>query len=142
MEPVTTLLKPTIDLARMVSQRIRRVRVRSHIAYFVSNPESGRHMFVTVANVGSRAISITHVWLATEPQLAVIQPRRPLDKKLGLDEVWETWFPLANLTGRPEANLPDDDLLRLARVRLSTGRVIKARPDRKVPPAGEVPGRE
>lgn len=54
------------------------------------------------------------------------------------DEPWETWVSLSTLGSG--AVVEPAALLRSARVRLSTGRVVKARANRKVPGLGAVPG--
>jgi hypothetical protein len=62
-------------------------------------------------------------------------PERPLPKRLKPDEIWETWIPLQNI---PETFL--DEGYHLGRIRLSTGKIIRSRKDKKVPSIGFVPG--
>jgi hypothetical protein len=131
------------------------VRVRVHFAWWMpgegasiwSVPATGNggprvdgNAYVTVTNVGSRPITITHVWFATDPRRDVINPLRSLPTKaLQPSETWQTWIKMAAFD--PEvANLGDEDLARLGCVRLSNGQVISARLDRDVPPVGQVPG--
>lgn len=128
------------DVGRDFSQRRRRVRVRTHEAAFDGSNELC--IMINVVNLGQRPITITHVWLDAERQLHLKNPRRPLPRRLDPDEPWETWSPLSEFGPLLLGILGPDQLLRSARVRLSTGRVIKARPTRDVPLAGAVPGAE
>ena len=96
---------------------------------------------INVVNLGERPITITHVWLDGATQLHLNNRRRPLPKRLEPDEPWETWSPLSEF-GPLLQTVHGAQLLRAARVRLSTGRVIKAKPSRDVPAAGAVPGAE
>jgi hypothetical protein len=121
-----------LDHARGLHQQRRRVRVRVHLAFFVN----GRvpFLFVNVVNLShDREIEITHVWFDLEPELYVVLDERPLPKRLRPDESWETWIEAAKLVheAHPET---------LARVRLSSGKVIKSRRNANVPSLGYVPG--
>ena len=131
------LAQAGLDLVRDVVQNARRVRVRTHGAVFAGSHDPC--MFVNVVNVGQRPITVTHVWFATEPPVHVVNDERRLPKALGPDEPWETWVPLAAFGAQLERS-SEERLLRSARVRLSTGRVLKATPNRDVPPVGAVPG--
>jgi hypothetical protein len=137
MEPFSLLARAGFDLVRDGVQRARRVRVRTHGAVFAGSNDLC--VFVNVVNVGQRPITLTHVWFATEPPVHVVNEERRLPRALGPDEPWETWVPLRAFAAQLEA-LSEERLLRSARVRLSTGRVLKARPNRDVPPIGAVPG--
>jgi hypothetical protein len=137
VEPFSLLGRALFDVARDVEQRRRRVRVRTHEAVFEGSTELC--IMVNVVNLGQRPITITHVWLAADRELHLRNPRRPLPKRLEPDEPWETWSPLAQF-GPLLLVLDGSEILRSARVRLSTGRVIKAKPSRDVPTAGAVPG--
>lgn len=136
MEPLS-FARAIFDIGRDLSQRTRRVRVRTHDAIFLGS--SDPMVMVSVVNLGQRPITITHVWFAITPPLHVINPTRPLPKELSPDEPWETWAPLAAFGTRLN-DISPDQLLRAARVRLSTGREVKARPNRNVPDVGAVPG--
>ena len=115
-------------------QDFRGVRFRSHCAFFAATDEE--HIFLTITNLSrNREIEVTHVWLALSPQVSAVPPQRPLPKRLRPDEVWETWVPLRAV---PPHLLPQ--ALSLGRMRLSTGRVFKARPDTDVPFEGYGPG--
>jgi hypothetical protein len=136
VEPIS-LAKSVLDMGRTITQGLRRVRVRTHYAHFVGSPVLS--LFVNVVNLGQRPITITHVWFDGHPRVHVENPKRPLPKRLDPDDPWETWVPVSVLSGRFEER-DRDRLLRSARVRLSTGRVVKARPNPKVPERGAVPG--
>jgi hypothetical protein len=96
---------------------------------------------INVVNLGHRPIIVTHVWLAATTPVHVLNRSRPLPKTLEPDEPWETWSPLSDFGSLLNA-LSVDQLLRAARVRLSTGRIIKSRPNRNLPAVGAVPGAE
>ena len=136
VEPLS-LAKSVLDVGRSIAQGRRRIRVRSHYAVFVGSPVVS--LFVNVVNLGQRPITITHVWFDIDREVHVDNPERPLPKRLEPDDPWETWVPLS-VFGAPMQDPERDRLLRAARVRLSTGRVVKARPNRKVPERGAVPG--
>ena len=131
------LARAGFDLVRDGVQRARRVRVRTHVAVFAGSDELC--VFVNVVNVGQRPITVTHVWFAAEPPVHVLNEERRLPRQLEPDEPWETWVPLSAFAAQLDA-LSEERLLRSARARLSTGRVLKARPNRDVPPVGAVPG--
>jgi hypothetical protein len=89
------------------------------------------YLFVNVVNLSpNREVEITHVWFDAKPEVHV---RLPKTIRLRSDEPWETWVEAAKVAhvSNPE---------RQARVRLSSGKVIKSRRNRDVPPEGVVPG--
>jgi hypothetical protein len=137
MDPLSLAARAVFDVIRDVSQRHRRVRVRAHDAVFEGSIEPC--VMINVVNLGQRPITITHVWLDLTPPLYVENPARPLPRRLEPDEPWETWVS-ASALGVRLTDVARVDLLRAARVRLSTGRLVKARPGRNVPAAGAVPG--
>jgi hypothetical protein len=97
-------------------------------------PSSAEQYFVKVTNLSrSREVEITHVWFEGEPPIHVLNPARPLPARLRLDETYETWMPASALRGVSAAE-------RLGRVQLSTGKVVKARLNKRVPPVGFVAG--
>jgi hypothetical protein len=89
---------------------------------------------VKVTNLSPRReIEITHIWFDTNPRVDILNLVRPLPARLGLDETFETWVPVQAV--------PDvAHVARLARVRLSTGKVVKSRLNKDVPPVGFVAG--
>jgi hypothetical protein len=120
------------DLARGWRQRQRRVRVLVHRGIFL--PSSPEHYFMKVTNLSaSREIELTHIWFETNPPVHILNPDRPLPARLRLDETFETWVSIPALPNVPNVE-------RLGRVRLSNGKVIKSRLNRKVPPVGNVAG--
>jgi hypothetical protein len=92
------------------------------------------YYFVKVVNLSrQRTIQITHVWFETNPRLDLLIPERPLPAWLRPDEEWEGWV---NAAGLPH----DQKVEWLGRVRLSSGKVIKSRLNKDVPPRGYVSG--
>ena len=80
-----------LDVARMLHQMRRRVRVRVHQASF--SDAVLPHYFVSVTNLSAqREVVITHVWFAG-PDLHVTSPDRPLPRRLALDEPWRPGHP-------------------------------------------------
>ena len=127
------LEKALSRLADAVTRR-RRVRFTVHLAAFVGSDRPA--YFLNVVNLSeSREIEITHVWFASDPPVAAVRADRPLPRRLKPDEAWETWVyadvlpPTAHATAHY-----------LARLRLSTGRVVESRPNDSAPPTGHVPG--
>jgi hypothetical protein len=105
-----------------------------HHAYFTITRRAC--YFLNVTNLSrDREVEITHVWFALDPQIHALIPDRPLPKRLKPDETWETWV---------EADrLPSDlgeKIFTLGRVRLSNGREVKSRKNKRVPSQGTVPG--
>jgi len=97
----------------------RRVRVMVHRAAFYSGPEC---FFINVANLSKdREVELTHVWFDCAPKVPVIQPDRMLPQRLKPDESWETWVEVDEI---PNGVRETEDIYRLARIRLSTGKVI------------------
>jgi hypothetical protein len=137
VDPFSLLARAVFDVGRDLSQRRRRVRVRTHEAMFKA---SYKHcLMINVVNVGTRPLTITHVWLALDPPIYVENAERSLPRRLEPDEPWETWVAFAS----PNSSLtsvPREELMRAARVRLSSGHVLKSRRGRDVPAAGAVPG--
>jgi hypothetical protein len=139
VEPLSLVGRAVFDVGRDVLQRRRRVRVRTHDAVFDGSNELC--LMVNVVNLGQRPITLTHVWFDVMPPLHVLNEARPLPKMLQPDEPWETWVRLSDFGSRL-MSLDERQLRRSARVRISTGQTIKARPNRDVPARGTVPGAE
>src|SRR5438128_1092301 len=69
----------------------RRLRFTVHTAAFL--PSARPAFFLNATNLSrDREIELTHVWLASSPAIAALQPERPLPKRLKPDETWETWI--------------------------------------------------
>jgi hypothetical protein len=125
----------SIVLSRIVT---RRIHVKVHRAIFFNDSVDGPECyFVNVTNVSlNREVEITHVWFDCPTKLHVLCRERPLPKRLKADETWETWIGVNELPH----SLTDDDVYKLARVRLSTGKVFRSRQNEGVPSFGIVPG--
>ncbi len=119
-------------LLTLFGQR-RNVRATVHLATFQTGLVC---YFINVTNLSAtREVEITHVYFDTNPQSPVVNPDRPLPKRLKPDESWETWIPIERLPGWVHAKP-----YQLARVRLSSGKIIKSEQNKNVPETGEVPG--
>jgi hypothetical protein len=68
---IALLTAPLLWVADLVRGR-RHVRVLVHRAFFL--PESPWYYFVTVVNLSSREIQITHIWFDTNPQVHIVNP--------------------------------------------------------------------
>ena len=130
------LISPISDNYWKLIEHSRKIRFTVHRAYFL---EVGVECyFLNVTNLSSKKeVEITHVYFqeTNGNQVPVIQPDRPLPKRLQPDETWETWIRV-ELT--PSSLRPDP--FKKARLRLSTGKIIKSRFNKNVPQTGEVPG--
>src|SRR6185436_2187986 len=113
-----SILEKLVDLVAPQLLDRRRVRFTVHQAAFV---QSGRQaFFFNATNLSKdREIELTHVWLASSPPIAALQPERPLPKRLKPDETWETWIFADAIP--PELH---ESVASLARARLSTGRQV------------------
>src|SRR5437667_832841 len=109
------------------------IRVLCHRAHFLPNgPEC---YFINVTNLSpQRDAELTHVWVAGDVDIPVLNPSRLLPHRLRPDESWETWIEVNRLPVRVR-----ETAFNLARVRLSNGRVIKSKENKDVPSAGFVP---
>jgi hypothetical protein len=115
-------------------QRRTEVHVRVHRAWLLA-PDQIDCYFVNVWNASpEREVTVTHVWIATQPRVQVLTKRLPT--RIAPRAQWETFVPVAELPGSP----PDVDVFRLARVQLADDTVIKSDRRENVPPAGFVPG--
>jgi len=112
----------------------RQVRLRVHRAFLVA---SGHECyFVNLTNLSrDRDVEVTHIWFECGPQIPVVQPDRPLPKRLRPDETWETWLEVSRLPVPVR-----DDAFTLVRAQLSTGKVLKSKRNTAVPNSGVVPG--
>jgi hypothetical protein len=113
----------------------RKVKVLVHRARFeAGGPDC---YFVNVTNLSkNREVEITHVWFETNPQVHVIQPARPLPKRLKPDESWETWIPVDELPIKC-----DEQAFKLGRVRMSNDAVVRSGKRCYTPSRGFTPGR-
>ena len=115
----------------------RQVRFLMHRATFLASPSTPECYFLNLTNLSrDREVEVTHIWVETATSdIHVLQPDRPLPVRLKPDESWETWIDVSNLP-------PDlgESVFKMGRARLSSGRVIKSRRNKKVPPFGAIPG--
>jgi hypothetical protein len=133
-ELLLAFIKPISDMLMKVFGSMRRVRVTVHRAYFFGG--ANECLFVNVTNLSRSDVEITHVWFDfSSGQVALNQPSRTLPKRLKPDESWETWI-YRSILPTPRKG----DLLTRARVRLSTGEILKSRPNQGVPHTGSIPG--
>ena len=113
----------------------RRLRLTMHRARFLK-PPGPEAFFITATNLSrTRELTITHVWLATAPDIHIFNSDRPLPVRLRPDEPWETWIEVQLVPESQRTNL-----FNLARIRLSTGTIIASTMNTTVPPFGTVPG--
>ncbi len=112
----------------------RKVRFTVHRAVFFKN--GNECFFLNVTNLSpSKEIEITHLWFEGERQFAVTQKDRPLPKRLKPDETWETWIKTSEIPLEIR-NAPFEK----ARLRISTGKVLKSKENISVPSSGSVSG--
>jgi hypothetical protein len=112
----------------------RRVRLTVHRAFFITRGQEC--FFVNITNLSeNREIEITHVWFDCTPQVAALNRDRLLPKRLKPDETWETWVEVNRIPSELH-----EDAYTLARVRLSTGKIIESAKNTEVPESGIVPG--
>lgn len=118
--------------AALFNRRIARLTV--HHAYHAGSAVPC--FFVNVTNLSrTRDIEITHVWFASRNPVNILEPERPLPRRLRPDESWETWVAASAVPTR----FPRD-VYTLARARLSTGKILRSRRNRDVPTRGAIPG--
>jgi hypothetical protein len=110
-----------------------KLRLTVHVAAFVSTGQPC--YFINATNLTGGEIELTHVWFETYPEIQIVRKERPLPKRLKPQETWETWVDIASAPSSMH-----DRAYTLARVRLSTGEVMKSVRNFGVPPWGIVPG--
>jgi hypothetical protein len=112
----------------------RRVRVLVHRGSFIGTGQEC--FFVNVVNTSrSREVELTHVWFEVAPAVHVLQPDRLPPRRLKPDESWETWVAVDQLPREL-----GEQVFALARVRLTSGTVLKSKKNPDVPAVGTVPG--
>ena len=116
--------------------QIRRVHAIMHKAYFVDTEPRIWAYFFKIANLSKGDIEVTHVGMdCGEDYIEAHPDERPLPKRLKPDEEWETWIEFDKLP-----NWIHDNPFPHGRVRLTTGRIIKTKRAKNIPPKGEVAG--
>jgi hypothetical protein len=130
------LISPISDNYWKIIDRRRKIRFTVHRAYFLA--VGVECYFLNITNLSpTKEIEITHVYFleTNGNQIPVIQPDRPLPKRLRPDEPWETWIRVEQI---PSSLGPAP--FKRARLRLSTGKITSSRFNKNVPHFGEVPG--
>jgi hypothetical protein len=125
----------------------KKVKVRMHKAFFLGVPENKEpYLFLNITNLHKqKSITITHTELKfLDPDkegitIAIINDQRPLPITLKPSEVWETWYKISDIARKLREEY---HLLSCGHVRLSTGKYYWSKKNKKVPQAGEVPGKD
>jgi hypothetical protein len=78
--------------------------------------------FIALRSSAEVEVLVTQIWFECEPRAFVDRRQRRLPKVLGAGEIWETWLEVDKL---PESIR--DRAHELARVRLASGTVLRAR---------------
>ncbi|GAA0638934.1 hypothetical protein GCM10010174_71140 [Kutzneria viridogrisea] len=103
----------------------------THIAFF---DYGGRaYYFLKVANEGAEPVQLNRIWFATDPEVSVRNPQRPLPTRLDPGDLFETWKLVEELPHDPR-------LPYLARLLLDDRSVVESLPNLDVLPAGSVGG--
>ena len=114
----------------------RKVRATMHKAYFIGTKPPVWAYFINITNLSKRDIVVTHVGMDCREEYIPAGPQeRDLPIRLKPFDTWETWIEFDKLP-----NGIHDNPYPHGRVRLSTGRVIKTKRAKNIPPHGEVPG--
>ncbi len=136
-----------IDFVDRWRQRRVDVYLRVHRAWFASTPDPYRTTTTTLApdlglerecyflNVQNaspeREVTLTHVWIASEPPVDALA--KPLPARIKPGSQWETWIPVDDVPTGTE------NVERLGRARLGDDTEVKSVPRTHVPSAGYVP---
>jgi hypothetical protein len=121
------LLGKAVSLARFVE-------VESHAGSLPDRDLNCQFVRVTNRSINRKAV-LTHVWFELGVEVPVLNDERPMPHVLPPEEVWETWIRLELI---PESLRMS--AATLARVRLSDGTVLSAKPTEHVLEAGFVAG--
>lgn len=125
-------IKWVLDYVRAEFERAGLIALTVHVAYPGLQPPSC--YFVRVVNHSpSSSVELKDVWFESTPKTSVLNPERPMPSSLGPGAMWETWIPVSDVP-TPDARAA----FKQARVRLSTGQVIKSRGE--TPPSDLAPG--
>jgi hypothetical protein len=112
----------------------RKLRLTVHRAYFL--PRGPECFFINATNLTKDSdLVVTHIWLATMPEIHVVREDRLLPKRLNPQETWETWIRVEEVP-----SVEADAVFNLARARLSTGDIVHSQRNDDVPQYGTVPG--
>jgi len=90
------------------------------------------YYFLKITNRSlTRPIEVTHAWFDLAPGERLMSTRS-LPRRLEPEQTWEGWVNAANFTQ------PSKKVFRSGRAQLSSGKVVAAHRNRKVPQIGEV----
>jgi hypothetical protein len=99
-------------------------------------PFPDKLVFVTVVNSSPRRpVEIGAVWFEAQRDVPLLNASRPLPKRLLPDESWETWIRYEEVK-----KIPASRLFNAARVRISSGAILRSVRNVSVPPVGTSPG--
>lgn len=133
---ILDIVKSILGTLWKIIDNRRNIRFTVHRAFFINSRIEC--YFLNVTNLSSKKeIEITHLWFEDRPQIPVINYDRPLPKRLKPDEPWESWIRITSIPDWIKENPYNK-----ARLRISTGRVIKSKENKNVPETGSVPGGE
>jgi len=122
-----------VDFLDRWRQRRVEVHLRVHRARFLSSPEQGDCYFLNVQNTSpQREVSVTHVWIASDPPVYAEAKQLPARIKPG--DQWETWISASRVPAGAE------DVEYLGRARLGDDTELKSVPRKDVAARGYVPG--
>ncbi|MFF7933300.1 hypothetical protein [Streptomyces sp. NPDC007940] len=102
------------------------------VSHFANESEDGaaeEHFFIRVTNFFPWEVELEYIWFATNPEVHLVRPERPLPARLRSNETFEAWIPVSEV---PQ----ETDLEGRVRVRLSDSSVFKSRLNHDVPPEG------
>lgn len=136
----TASLLLAASLVVTLFMHFRRPRVRVHIAQDLNRGTGQltgeRKVFINVANLGGRPATITHTWIRPRATPRDLDPERRLPKTLQPSESWEISTPLSRFPDPSD----EDGAMRSVVVRLTSGKELRSKPNRNVPPYGWMPG--
>lgn len=122
-----------VDKILQIRDSMVKIKVLVHEASFLNDPKKEPYFFVKVINLSyNTPVTITHVWVEDGVmRLDILNPKRPLPRKLEKTDIWETWI-------KKELVKDCDNIFDNVRVLLSSGKRYKSRKNLKVPPTGFV----
>lgn len=134
-EPSKSLLWKLLDLLLMSAGGPKRASVGVHEAPLAQG--AAECFFINVTNTSpTKDIELTHVWLKTAPEIHIANHARPLPKRLRPDESWETWLPAVAVPKHQRGSIAH-----MARVRISTGKILSLPAQRRRSSSRIYPGR-
>jgi len=111
-----------------------RLKLTVHNAFFTGSTIA--NYFINVTNLSRKTeLEVTHIYFECGIQMPVLRKDRMLPVRLKPGQSWETWISVANIPENFRENA-----CKLARARLSNGKIIKSVENKNVPERGTVPG--